>query len=69
MSSRRGAKPEIVFPALLGHIVMTALVWRDIARRDPSELRGSKTIWRVLTALNTGNHLLYYLVGRRRRSG
>ncbi len=32
------------------------------------QVRGSKTIWRVLTALNTGNHLLYYLVGRRRRS-
>jgi hypothetical protein len=69
MSSRRPARPEIAVPALLAHLVMTALVWRDIARRDPSEIRGSKTIWRVLTALNTGNHLLYYLVGRRRRSG
>ena len=69
MSSRRKAKPEIVIPALLTHIIMTALVWRDIGRRDPSEIRGNKTIWRVLTALNTGNHLLYYLVGRRRRSG
>ena len=69
MSPRRPPRPEILAPALLSHLVMTALVWRDIGRRDPSELRGSKTIWRVLTALNTGNHLLYYLVGRRRRSG
>jgi hypothetical protein len=66
MSSRRPPRPEIVGPALLAHIVMTILVWRDIARRDPAELRGSKNIWRLLTAMNTGNHLLYWLVGRRR---
>ncbi len=57
-------------PALLSHVILTALVWRDISRRDPAELRGSKKFWRVVTALNTGNHLLYWLVGRRRgRSG
>jgi len=55
-----------VIPALISHAIMTAVVWRDISRRDPSELRGNKTIWRVLTAMNTGNHLLYWLVGRRR---
>ena len=40
----------------------------DIGRRDRSELRGSPTLWRVLTALNTGNHLVYLLVGRRSRT-
>jgi hypothetical protein len=65
MTSQRTAKPGLAVPALIGHAVLTALVWRDIARRDPSELRGSKTIWRVLTAMNTGNHVLYWLVGRR----
>jgi hypothetical protein len=55
---------------MLSHVILTALVWRDINRRDPAELRGSKKFWRVVTALNTGNHLLYWLVGRRRgRSG
>ena len=68
MPNRRPARPEFVIPALIGHVIATALVWRDIARRDPSELRGSKNVWRVLTALNTGNHLLYWLVGRRRSS-
>ena len=47
------------------HALLTALVWRDIERRSPSELRGSKALWRWLTALNTGNHLVYLLVGRR----
>jgi hypothetical protein len=66
MSPRRKARPQLAIPALIGHVIMTALVWRDIARRDPAELRGSKTIWRVLTALNTGNHVLYWVFGRRR---
>jgi hypothetical protein len=52
--------------AVAAHVLLTALVWRDIARRPASELRGSKNLWRFLTALNTGNHLLYLLVGRRR---
>ena len=34
--------------------------------RDPSELRGSKTLWRILTAMNTSNHVLYLIIGRRR---
>jgi hypothetical protein len=67
MPSRRRTRPEIAIPAVLVHIVLTAFVWRDIARRDPSELRGPKNLWRVVTALNTGNHALYWLFGRRRR--
>ena len=64
--SRRSPRPGNVIPALIAHIVLTALIWRDINRRDPSELRGSKTLWRILTAINTGNHALYLLIGRRR---
>lgn len=51
--------------ALVGHVLLTALVWRDISRRSAAQLRGSKNLWRFLTALNTGNHLIYLLVGRR----
>lgn len=64
----RPQDPRLVIPALVLHGVLTALVWRDIARRDRSELRGSPTLWRVLTALNTGNHLVYLLVGRRSKA-
>ena len=59
--------PRTVLLALAVHAALTTLVWRDIAGRSRSELRGSPTLWRVLTALNSGNHLLYLLVGRRRR--
>ena len=65
MSGRR-PKQKLAIPALLAHLAITSVVWRDIARRDPSQLRGSKAIWRALTAMNTGNSLLYLLVGRRR---
>jgi hypothetical protein len=58
----------VLVPVLLGHVLLTALVWRDIDRRDRSDLRGGKLLWRTLTALNTGNSVIYLLVGRRRAS-
>ncbi len=66
MVKRRTPKSGLVIPALVVHVVLTVLAWRDIRRRDPADLRGSKNFWRVVTALNTGNHSLYWLVGRRR---
>jgi len=62
---RAEIRPGLLVPALLGHAALTALIWRDIGRRRPTELRGSPTFWRLATAANTGNHLLYLLVGRR----
>ena len=65
--SRRPVSPVVLALALIGHLLLTALVWRDIGRRTDAELRGSKRLLRAVTALNTGNHLIYLLVGRRRR--
>ncbi|MDN5761217.1 MAG: hypothetical protein L0H41_02715 [Microlunatus sp.] len=62
---RRPVRPGVLVGAVLAHVVLTALVWRDIGSRAPAELRGSKGLWRFLTALNTGNHVLYLAVGRR----
>lgn len=47
-------------------MAVTAFTWRDIKRRQPSQIRGNKRVWRALTALNTGNSALYWLIGRRR---
>ena len=66
MTSSTTAQPKYLVPALAGHVLLTSLVWRDINRRGGSELRGSKALWRTLTALNAGNSLLYLLIGRRR---
>jgi hypothetical protein len=42
-----------------------ALAWRDLNRRTPAQIRGSKRLWRILLTLNPGNSLLYWLLGRR----
>jgi hypothetical protein len=64
----KGTKPNK--PALLlfaiGHVAVTAITWADLKRRPAEQIRGDKLVWRVLTALNTGNSVLYWLLGRRR---
>ncbi len=64
-------KPNKLVLALigLGHIGVTALTWRDIARRPADQIRGDKGVWRALSAYNTGNSVLYWLLGRRRATG
>ena len=63
----KGSKPNK--PALLliavGHLTITALTWRDIQRRPAEQIRGGKLVWRVLSALNTGNSVVYWLLARR----
>jgi hypothetical protein len=63
---RNRTPQSTVWLVLVVHVVVTALVWRDLRRRSDSELRGGRNLWRVLSALNTGNSLVYLLLGRRR---
>ena len=51
----------------VGHLVIATLTWRDIRSRRDDEIRGSKWVWRVLSAANSGNSAVYWLVGRKRR--
>lgn len=53
----------VVIPA---HIVVTAYTWRDLRRRTPDQVRGSKHFWRVTSGANTLGSLLYYVLGRKR---
>ncbi len=64
----KNSRPSPLVLTLAGsaHLLVNTLVWRDLTRRDAAAVRGSKTLWRVLTAPNSGNGLLYLLVGRRR---
>jgi hypothetical protein len=62
MSDRQ--KILLGFVAVIG-ILSCALAWRDLARRDNQEVRGSKIIWRIFISLNPGNSLLYWLFGRK----
>jgi hypothetical protein len=47
------------------HVIVTALTWRDIRHRAASEVRGPKRFWRIASAMQMGNSLAYWLVGRR----
>ncbi len=48
------------------HVVVVTLTWRDIRSRPEEQVRGNKRFWRVFSALNTANAVVYWLVGRRR---
>jgi len=51
---------------MAGHLLVTSLVWRDIRNRPADRIRGSKRLWRLATAANSGNSVLYPLIGRKR---
>ena len=59
-------RPDVLVPVLVGHVLVAALVWRDLARRPDARVRGGKNLWRVLSALNTSGSVAYVLLGRYR---
>ncbi len=48
------------------HLAITSAAWRDINGRSPDHVRGSKRLWRAVSALNTGGTIAYFLLGRKR---
>ena len=60
-------KPNKFLLAVFGvlHLFITAAAWRDLRRRRPEQIRGSKTLWRILSALNTGGSVAYLVIGRK----
>jgi len=62
---RRPPRPAIAMLAVATTVSGT-LAWRDLNRRSPGQVRGSKRLWRILLTLNPGNSALYWLLGRRR---
>jgi hypothetical protein len=50
---------------LIGHATVATLTWRDIKRRPAGQVRGGKTLWRILSAVNTLGSVGYWLIGRR----
>jgi hypothetical protein len=62
---RRRRPPAAAVGLGLAATVAGSLAWRDLNRRSPAQLRGSRRMWRVILALNPGNAVLYWLFGRR----
>jgi hypothetical protein len=63
MSSR--PKRIALVALVLAEVGLAALTWRDIRRRPAEEIRGSKRLWRIISTINPGNSVAYWLVGRR----
>ncbi len=57
---------NVVLAVVAVEAAAAALAYRDLAGRDQDQVRGPKTLWRVFIAMNPGNSLVYWLVGRRR---
>jgi len=52
--------------ALIVHVIVLNLTWRDLRRRPASAVRGNKRIWRLASMANTSGSVAYWLFGRRR---
>jgi hypothetical protein len=62
-----GRKPNRKLLAVLAvlHVVVAVFTWRDIQKRDPSQIRGPKWVWRTASAAQMGNALVYWLFARK----
>jgi hypothetical protein len=65
MSSR--PKRIALVVVVLAEVVLAVLTWRDIRNRPAGEIRGSKRLWRIISTINPGNSVAYWVVGRRYR--
>jgi hypothetical protein len=52
--------------ALIVHVIVLNLTWRDLRRRPASAVRGNKRLWRLASMANTSGSVAYWLFGRRR---
>ena len=56
---------RILSVALVIHVIMLSLTWRDLSRRPAAAVRGKKGLWRIASLLNTSGSVTYWLFGRR----
>jgi hypothetical protein len=64
--TRRRPSPALYVSILATHLIVTALTWRSLRRRTAAQVRGSKRLWRLASAANTGWSIAYFLIGRKR---
>lgn len=65
MNDQKSHSIKVVLMYLPVHLLAVALTWRDIRHRPADQLRGSKRLWRIVSALNTLGAATYWLAGRR----
>lgn len=57
---------RIITVAVVVHVIVATLTWRDLRRRPRELVRGPKRLWRVASSLNTTGSVAYWVLGRRR---
>lgn len=57
---------RILAVALVVHVIVLSLTWRDLSRRPSVAVRGNKNVWRLASLLNTSGSVAYWLFARRR---
>jgi hypothetical protein len=58
-------KKKVIAVALVLHLFLLTLTWRDLRRRPDAAVRGPKRVWRMASTMNTTGSLAYWLFGRR----
>jgi hypothetical protein len=56
---------RVLAVALVIHLIVVSLTWRDLSRRPDADVRGPKRLWRLASLLNTSGSVTYWLFGRR----
>lgn len=65
-SELSGAQQTAIVVGGAVEIVLTAITWRDLARRDASEVRGPKALWLAASVVQPFGPIAYLAFGRRR---
>jgi hypothetical protein len=66
LSEQRSRVIKVVLLCLPVHILIAALTWHDVSHRRADQVRGSKRLWRLASALNTLGAVAYWLAGTTR---
>ncbi len=66
LSELTDQQKKVIAVALVLHLILLRLTWRDLRRRPDAAVRGRKRLWRIAATMNTTGSLAYWLFGRRR---
>ncbi len=66
MDSLTDRQKKAIAVALVIHLILLKLTWRDLRNRPDAGVRGRKRLWRIAATMNTTGSVAYWLVGRRR---
>ncbi len=61
----RRPDPRVIAVVVAAEAVSAALAYRDLATRPDEAVRGPRLLWKIVMALNPGNSIAYWLIGRR----